>query len=255
VAAESAHSPLEAVAAAARGLQTASSDDLMQQIVDISVASIDGCTFAGVSTIRNGRPVSPVVSDPHVLTIDELQYTLDVGPCLEAMRGSDVMVLAPDLANDDRFQSFGAQAATQGCRAVLAHRLYVDSQSLGSLNLYSDTVGGFSDDDAGRAIVLAALASLALHAMLLALDHEGLREAVLSRDVIGQAKGILMVREGIDADQAFAQLQHLSQSRNIKLRDVAGTIVEDVVVGGSDELRVLGLSQPVRRHRHRAPLR
>jgi hypothetical protein len=149
------------------------------------------------------------------------------------MRGSDVMVLAPDLANDARFQPFGTEAAAEGCRAALAHRLYVDTQSLGSLNLYSETVDGFSDDDAGRAIVLAALASLALHAMLLALDHEGLREAVLSRDVIGQAKGILMVREGIDADQAFTQLQRLSQSRNIKLRDVAGSIVEEVVAGGS----------------------
>ena len=81
--------------------------------------------------------------------------------------------------------------------------------------------------------MLAALASLALHAMLLALDHEGLREAVLSRDVIGQAKGILMLREGIDADGAFAELQQLSQSQNIKLRDVAGSIVEEVVAAAS----------------------
>ncbi len=233
MAAESAQSPLESVAAAARGLQTASADHLMQQIVEIVVASIDGCTFAGVSMVRNGRPISPVVSDPNVLAIDELQYSMDVGPCLEAMRGDEVMVLAPDIEHDARFQPFGAAAAAEGCRAVLAHRLYVDSQSLGSLNLYSDRIGGFSDDDERRAIVLAALASLALHAMLLALDHEGLREAVVSRDVIGQAKGILMLREGIDADAAFAELQHLSQSQNIKLRDVAGSIVEEVVVAGS----------------------
>jgi len=224
---------LEVVAAAARELQTASSDDLMQQIVDIAVASIEGCTFAGVSMVRNGRPISPVVSDPEVLSIDELQYSMDVGPCLEAMRGSEVMVLSPDLARDSRFQPFGEAAATAGCRAVLAHRLYVDSQSLGSLNLYSDTVEGFSDDDERRAIVLAALASLALHAMLLALDHEGLREAVLSRDVIGQAKGILMLRDGLDADGAFAELQRLSQSRNVKLRDVAGSVVAEVVAAGS----------------------
>ena len=230
---QSAGSSLDAVAAAARELQTASADDLMQQIVEIAVASIDGCTFAGVSTVRDGRPMSPVVSDPDVFSIDELQYSMDVGPCLEAMRGSDVMVLAPDVAQDPRFQPFGEAAAAHGCRAVLAHRLYVDSQSLGSLNLYSDEVGGFSGEDERRAIVLAALASLALHAMLLALDHEGLREAVLSRDVIGQAKGILMVRQGIDADQAFRELQKLSQSRNVKLRDIAGEIVEGAVAAGS----------------------
>ena len=232
---DSAGSSLDAVAAAARELQTASAGDLMQQIVDIAVASIAGCTFAGVSTVRNGRPTSPVVSDPNVFAIDELQYSMDVGPCLEAMRGSDVMVLAPDLAEDPRFQPFGEAAAAQGCRAVLAHRLYVDSQSLGSLNLYSDEIDGFSDDDQRRSIVLAALASLALHAMLLALDHEGLREAVRSRDVIGQAKGILMLRQGIDADAAFAELQRLSQSRNTKLRDVAGTIVEQIVADGISE--------------------
>ena len=231
----SAESPLVAVAAAARELQTADADHLMQQIVDIVVASIEGCTFAGVSAMRNGRPVSPVVSEPQVLAIDELQYTLDVGPCLQAMRGSDVMVLVPDLANDDRFQPFGTQAAEEGCRAVLAHRLYVDSQSLGSLNLYSDSVDGFSDEDGRRATVLAALASLALHAMLLALDHEGLREAVVSRDVIGQAKGIIMLRDGIDADQAFAELQRISQIRNVKLRDIAGEIVAEVVAGSAGE--------------------
>ena len=230
---ESAGSSLDVVAAAARELQTASADDLMQQIVDIAVASIEGCRYAGVSMMRNGRPVSPVVSKPEVLAIDELQYEIGIGPCLEAMRGNEVMVLAPDLAEDPRFQPFGAQAAEQGCRAVLAHRLYVDSQSMGSLNLYSGTVGGFSADDERRATVLAALASLALHAMLLALDHEGLREAVLSRDVIGQAKGILMVREGIDADQAFSELQKLSQSRNVKLRDIAGEIVEAAVAAES----------------------
>src|SRR5919106_1260569 len=129
---------LEALAVAARRLQTATTaDDLLRQIVDMAVASIDGCDYAGVSTSHDGRLSSPVVSDPAVLEIDALQYRIDVGPCLEAMRGPELLVDAADLAHDARFVPFGQQAAEHGCRAVLAHRLFVDTDTLGSLNLYA----------------------------------------------------------------------------------------------------------------------
>jgi GAF domain-containing protein len=228
---EQADQSWDAVIAAARELQSSGSNDVLQHIVDIAVTRLDGCSRAGVSVDRNGRLSSPIVSDADVLAIDALQYSIESGPCVEAMRGTQVSVDAPDLANDERFQPFGAEAARSNCRAVLSHRLHGDARTLGSLNFYSTVAHGFSDDDRRRAGSLAALASLAFHAMVVQEDAEGLREAILSRDVIGQAKGILMQRHGVSADEAFTQLQSTSQARNVKLRDVAREIVESVAVG------------------------
>src|SRR4051794_19341642 len=102
---------LDVLDAAARQLQAAGTDeDLLRHIVDIAVATIERCAYAGVSTDRDGRPQSPVVSDPAVLAIDSLQYSLNQGPCVDAMRGPDAFVDAPDLEHDERFGPFGAEA-------------------------------------------------------------------------------------------------------------------------------------------------
>jgi transcriptional regulator with GAF, ATPase, and Fis domain len=223
---------LEALAVAARRLQAAATaDDLLRQIVDMAVVSVEGCRYAGVSTYQDGRLSSPVVSDPAVLEIDALQYQIDVGPCLAAMRGPDVLVDAPDLEHDPRFAPFGRQAAEHGCRAVLAHRLYVDADTLGSLNLYATNPHAYSDGDRQRSTVLAALASLAVNVVRLEVDGEGLRQAVRSRDVIGQAKGILMARHEVSADEAFVMLRQRSNDENLKLRDVAEQLVDEATAG------------------------
>jgi GAF domain-containing protein len=225
---------LDALATAARQLQSAASnDELLQRIVDMAVLSLAGCDYAGVSVDRDGRPQSPTVSDPQVLAIDSLQYSIATGPCLQAMRGSDVLVDVPDLEHDQRFVPFGEEAAKAGCRAALAHRLYVDSQTLGSLNLYASKRDAFTDDDRTLSVILSALASMALNMTRLEIDGDGLREAVFSRDVIGQAKGILMEREHLSADKAFARLNQQSQDQNVKLRDVAQQLVNESEPGRS----------------------
>jgi GAF domain-containing protein len=219
--------PGDALSAAARQLQSASdTDELLQQIVQAAVATLDACTYAGISVDRNGHASSPVVSDKKVLEIDQAQYTAGRGPCLSAMRGEEAVVDSPDLPHDDRWPDFGQQAAELGITALMAHRLYVDSHALGSLNLYSAEHGGFTAEDRRRMIVLSALASLAINAVLLEADAGGLREALRSRDVIGQAKGIIMEREDCDEDAAFERLRKLSQTQNNKLRDVAQAIVD-----------------------------
>jgi GAF domain-containing protein len=219
--------PLDALGVAARQLQAAvTRDDLLQHVVDAAVAAIGGCTYAGVSTDRDGRPNSPIVSDPAVLAIDSLQYSIANGPCLEAMRGPEVFIDAPDLEHDPRFKTFGAEAAKHDCQAVLAHRLYVDGRTLGSLNLYADRAGAYTDDDRRRTIVLAGLVSLALNAMRMEFEGKGLREALRSRDVIGQAKGILMEREQLSEYEAFEVLRQMSMTQNRRVRDLAQSIVE-----------------------------
>lgn len=212
----------DALVEASRVLQTAANrEGVLQTIVDVCVDALSGCTYAGISTDQNGRPNSPVVSDPAVLRIDAGQYSLGVGPCLLAMRGPDEFVESADLEHDERFEPFGKQAAQDNCRSVLAHRLYVDSHTLGSLNLYATEAHAFDHEDRRRSFVLAGLASLALAVAELEFDAEGLREAIESRDVIGQAKGVLMERHSMTADDAFEQLREESQRRNIRLRLLA----------------------------------
>lgn len=218
---------LDALASAAQQLRSAgTADELLQHVVDMAVVAVPACDYAGVSTDRGGLPQSPVVSDSSVLAIDSLQYSIGAGPCLDAMRGPAVIVEAPDLEHDGRYERFGAAAAEQGCRAVLAHRLYVDSQTLGSLNLYASRPHAYSEEDRQRSVVLSAMASLALNMMSLEIDGAGLRIAVESRDVIGQAKGILMERHHITAEEAFGELRRASQHTNVKLRDLSQRLVE-----------------------------
>ena len=108
--------------------------------------------------------------------------------------------------------------------------LVAHDQGLGALNLYSRTAGAFSDDDEQLGLVLAEQASVAVanaevYWRTKELTDE-LEQALQSRDVIGQAKGILMAREGFNADQAFDVLRRASQRSNLKLREVAEEIVQ-----------------------------
>ena len=105
----------------------------------------------------------------------------------------------------------------------------MDDRILGALNLYSRRVDAFDESDMATALLFSTHAAIALsHAQTRAGDVEltrQLREAIESRDVIGQAKGILMERERVDADAAFDMLRRASQRLNVKLRDVAGRVV------------------------------
>jgi hypothetical protein len=112
---------------------------------------------------------------------------------------------------------------------VLCVPLVVKDEAVGVLNLYSKTAGGFSDDDREMAALFSeqaavACANAAVYWQRVSLTEQ-LREALESRDVIGQAKGILMVRRGCNADAAFELLRLRSQRRNVKLREVAAEVV------------------------------
>ena len=211
--------------------------DLLQHVVDSAVESLEACTLAGVSIITSGRVNSPVVSDPAVLELDALQYSIGTGPCLDVLRSGETLVASEDLEHDARYQAFGAEATRRGIRAVLAYRLYVDTNSLGAVNFYAPQPHAFTEADRIRCVVHAGLASLALNALQAGEDSEGLRVAVENRDVIGQAKGILMERHGIDADAAFKELRTISMEGNVKLRDVARRLVEQLGADASSPNR------------------
>lgn len=202
--------------------------DTLQRVVDLAAETIEGCDFAGVFLLSGVSITTPVHTDPLVVEIDTLQHQCEEGPCLAAIAHGTTHY-ADDLADDARWPCFGPRATTLGVRSALAVSLSADG-TLGALNLYARWSQAFGVVDRAKGVILAALAGLALSSAE-AHDAEerrldNLQHALVSREVIGQAQGILMERERITPNQAFDVLRRASQHLNIKLRDVAQALVD-----------------------------
>lgn len=201
-------------------------DETLQLMVDLSVELIAGCDLADVMLVGPSGITTPVATDRLAVMVDRAQLDAREGPCLHVAFDSDPVVHVGDLGSDTRWPEFGPQAATLGVRSALSYRLYLDddrSRRIGALNLYAHRANAFDANAVGLGEVLAAQCASVLAA---AIEVEGLRTALSSRDVIGQAKGILMERHGMDAVTAFDLLRQTSQDRNIKLNQVANHLIE-----------------------------
>jgi GAF domain-containing protein len=205
-----------------------SATDTLAQVVALAVATIEGCDFAGLFLLENDVVTSPVHTDPIVDEIDALQHETGEGPCLDAISQRQIFY-ADDAADDPRWPRFGPQASAAGIRSVLALPLTTNA-SLGALNLYARYPAAFGVVDRAKGVILASLAGLAVSAAHSHEDEERradhLNAALGTREVIGQAQGILMERERISAAQAFDVLRRASQHLNRKLRDVAQDFVD-----------------------------
>jgi hypothetical protein len=207
----------------------------LQQIVDFAVLTVEGCDAAGISLLTGSRVTTPVYSHPVALEVDSVQYETGEGPCLDAIT-KEAIVFAEDLAEDPRWPIFGPRAATLGMRSLLSCRLSAQG-TLGALNLYAELPRAYGVIDRTTALIFATHAGIALGAAEALEDAtvslnteihrvENLRGALASREVIGRAEGILIERERITTDQAFAVLRRASQHLNIKLREVAQYVVD-----------------------------
>jgi transcriptional regulator with GAF, ATPase, and Fis domain len=197
----------------------------LQKIVGLAVETIAGCDHAGVSFLKSGDVSTPAASDTVPELVDAIQYETSEGPCLSAIRDHEVFETG-DLQREARWPLFSSRAHREtGITSMMCFRLFVAGDTLGALNLYSKAVDAFDERSRTFGLVFAAHAAMALAT---AIREEQMDEALESRDIIGQAKGILMAREGVDANQAFDMLRRASQRLNRKLRDIAGE-----VAGGS----------------------
>ena len=199
----------------------------LHEIVGAAERTVEGCVAAGLLTIEAGAPSTSAASNALAVTLDQLQIAADEGPCLDAVKAGTTFY-AEDVRCDARWPTFGLAAAGVDVRSVLACSLAPGG--LSALNLYGERPNAFGPTARAQAQLFATLASLALGA---AHQHatderqvENLHEALRTREVIGQAQGILMERERITAEQAFAVLRRASQRMNIKLRAVAEALVE-----------------------------
>lgn len=212
-------------------------EDVLERIVDVAVATVTGCDMASVTVRQAGSYRTVSSTDAEASEVDLAQYEANEGPCLDAI---DEAVVHVTSLPDERWPVLASRPLQHGVQAVASYRLTAPGRVLagavtGSLNTYARAPGAFDDEALEIGLVLAAHASTAVRA---AREREGLElfgsqlhEALSSRDVIGQAKGILMERLKLTPEDAFDFLRRSSQHLNLKLREVAQRLAETGEVG------------------------
>ena len=207
--------------------------EVLRHVVEAGVRIVRGADVVSV-TFRepDGTYSTPVETGVIASRLDRLQYDLGRGPCVAATeRHRPGIVMSPDVSVDAALAPWGEAAAREGVWSALAVGLcpVEDPPRSGALNFYSFRRHGLDEADQEVAVILAAHAHVALNATRAVtaaeLQSAQLRNALATRDVIGQAKGILMERQGITEDEAFALLRSASQGMNIKLAQLAGELV------------------------------
>ncbi|MEV0287025.1 MULTISPECIES: GAF and ANTAR domain-containing protein [unclassified Kribbella] len=202
-------------------------DEALDRITRSAVDTIPGITYASLSVTTKGGDIRTLAPTHQVaVQADELQYQLHQGPCFEAVVGAPV-VQVDDLAGDGRWPAYGPRvAACLGLRAQVAFQFSAAPHARGALNLYAVEAHELTVETRQLGAMFAHLAAVALG---WSRQDETLHEAVSTREIVGQAVGILMERYKLDADRAFSFLVRTSQTSNVKLRDVAAGIIADTV--------------------------
>jgi len=199
----------------------------LTEVARLAVETIEGCDSAGIFVVEQGVVTAPVGTSEAVDAVDAVQQRTGEGPCLEAI-AQGTLTYAEDLAGEPRWPHFSPEATAGGMRSLLA--LPMSADGLGALNLYASYPKAFGALDRARGVLLASLAGVALASARSHQDEqlqtEHLRSALRTRELIGQAQGILIERERITADQAFDILRRASQHLNRKLREVAQDLIE-----------------------------
>lgn len=204
-------------------------EELLQQLVALARRTVPGVDGVTVSLHDDsGGFRTPTTTDDVVYELDQVQYRLDEGPCVQALKKAETVSFRVDKRVP--FPRFADAAASKFISAVLSTPMSVAGKGIGALNMYSGTVSSFPDEQVETARMFAEQAAVVV-ANGLAYDNSTtlnsrLQEALLSRDVIGQAKGLIMAQQGCGSEEAFGRLRLQSQRENRKLRTIAEEIVD-----------------------------
>ncbi len=202
--------------------------DLLQRLTEHAIATTNSDGAGIMLGGRDGLGFAAATPDD-VVTIEVLQERIQSGACYEAY-ATEQLVAVDDLTDTDDWPEYRSRALSLGFHAVLGIPMFASGQTIGVLNIYRRAAGAWREEDIETAQIITAMgAGYVLHANQLRAQHElseHLQAALESRDLIGQAKGLLMSAHGISAEEAFAMLRSMSQHANVKLRDVAARIIE-----------------------------
>ena len=226
--------PANAAEALARlgslSLRELSMDSLLQMVADLAKTVMPGNPEASVTLLVKDRPTTVASTAQLAVDLDETQYERGHGPCLHAARTGELTEI-PDTRTDSRWADYSRRAAEAGNLSSLSIPLAIDEDErvFGALNLYAREPDAFDEHSRSAALAFGPYAAVAagnMHAYQSARGMaDNLQIALESRAVIDQAKGILIERHKLTADQAFQQLVQVSMNANRKVRDVAADLV------------------------------
>jgi hypothetical protein len=203
--------------------------DVLQGLTELTVDRVPGAKYASVTVGSAQRKFRTVAAtDEIVRRVDEIQYELGHGPCVDAIVAG-TMLKVSDLRNDSRWPEFGRRAfETAGICSMFSLRLFVeqDLDVVAGLNLYAIHVDAFQDLDTTIALLLATHGALAVGKATAVKRGDNLERALRSSRDIGIAMGVLMERHKITRDQAFDLLRITSQHTHRKLAEVARDLAD-----------------------------
>lgn len=194
----------------------------LDRIVAAAVAEVPGASFAGLTLAIGTELSTEAATDDIIRRLDRVQYDIGQGPCIQSKR-TEKTLRSDDLLIEPRWPKFGARAVELGLRSMLSVQLYAQHKNMAVLNLFATEPAAFDDDDETIGLLLGSCAAVAMAASR---KQVNLELALDSRDVIGQAKGILMERHKINSQQAFDLIIDASQRAHRKVRDVARDVAE-----------------------------
>jgi GAF domain-containing protein len=206
---------------------------ILERVVHLACEMLPGTAEASITLLTDDEPATLAFTGEVAIALDERQYLEESGPCLTCARSGQTITV-PDITCENRWPGYAEQARGYGVLSSLSVPL-VQRTIAGALNYYLRDPGEFdpatidtAETFAGHAAVAVANAHLYEATAALA---EQMRQAMASRAVIEQAKGIIMRDRGCSSDEAFGALVHLSQTTHVKLRDLAQLLVEQVAEG------------------------
>jgi anti-anti-sigma factor len=203
-------------------------DSALRVVVSLAQTLIKRAGGTSVSLRRHGRLMTVVASDQTVAAMDDDQYATGEGPCVAAsFEGCRFEI--DSVAEETRWSAFAPRALALGIHAILSTPLFARDRPIGALNFYSRTVGAFSPKDLKLASMLAAESSTVLTDADLDADEGeltiGLGEALRTREVIAQAQGVVMERDGLSAVTSYTKLRTMAQRDNYSLPQCAQEVV------------------------------
>jgi GAF domain-containing protein len=196
---------------------------ILTEVTTAAVDLIPAADLAGVLLIKGGGDFESVAdTDTLVAQLDELQHDFSEGPCHDAAL-KQTIVRTDDLRDEPRWPQYAPAAVERGVLSSLSFKLYTAERTAGALNLFS-----FRSDvwDTEAETIGSVFAAHAAAAIMAGRHGQQMQSALSTRDRIGQAKGIIMERYGVDELRAFDLLRRLSQESQVKLVDIAQRVID-----------------------------
>jgi len=212
-------------------------EQTLNRVAELTVEAVPAADLVGLTMIVDGRPQTTVFTDPTSPKVDQTQYETGEGPCLDAFKERQVYAIE-STTEAGPWPAFRRTCVEHGIGSTLSLPLVIDHNGVGALNLYSRQPRAFGEDDKAAASLFAAQAAIVMANAQIYWDArtlgENLGEAMRSRAVIEQAKGVLMGAQRCTDEHAFQLLVRASQRENVKLREIAQRIVDAAVEPGGN---------------------